>query len=133
MSRKTAREMAMKLFYEYEITGEFQKDTMRVMEDEFKNNTAEADITYIDQMTGGFPEKKEEIDAIIKKNLVGWNFDRLSKLDLSILRIALYEMKYLETPYKVAINEAVELAKVYSGDKAPSFINGVLGGYVNSR
>jgi N utilization substance protein B len=133
VSRKTAREMAMKLFYEYEITGEFQKDTMRVMEDEFKNNTAEADITYIDQMTGGFPEKKEEIDAIIKKNLVGWNFDRLSKLDLSILRIALYEMKYLETPYKVAINEAVELAKVYSGDKAPSFINGVLGGYVNSR
>jgi len=123
----------MKLFYEYEITGSFQDDTMRVMEDEFKKSTAETDLTYINQITGGFSDKKEEIDAIIEKNIVGWNFDRLSKLDLSILRIALYEMIYMDTPYKVAINEAVELAKVYSGDKAPSFINGVLGGYVNSR
>jgi N utilization substance protein B len=133
MSRKTARETAMRLFYEYEITGDFNSDTMDVMQDSMNKNLNDTDHQYIEDIINGFKEKKEEIDTVIRENIVGWNFDRLSKIDLSIMRIALYEIKYLDTPYKVAINEAVELAKTYSADKSPSFINGVLGGYVNAK
>lgn len=133
MSRKAARETAMKLFYEYEISGDFNSDTIDVMRDTIDNNFNETDKEYIQEIIVGFKEKKEEIDETIRQNIVGWNFDRLSKIDLSIMRVALYEIKYLNVPYKVAINEAVELAKLYSADKSPSFINGVLGGFVNSK
>lgn len=133
MSRKTARELAMRLFYEYEMTGEFNFITIEAMQDTLSEEIHEPDHGYIKELIDGFLHKKEEIDSIINQNLVDWNFDRLSKIDLSIMRIALYELKYLNVPYKVAINEAVELAKQYSGDKSPSFINGVLGGYVNSQ
>lgn len=133
MSRKIARELAMRLFYEYEMTGEFNFTTIETMHDTLSEDIHEPEYSYVKKLTDGFLQKKEEIDAIINENLVDWNFDRLSKIDLSIMRIALYELKYLKVPYKVAINEAVELAKQYSGDKSPSFINGVLGGYVNSQ
>jgi N utilization substance protein B len=133
MSRKAARETAMRLFYEYEITGEFNPQTIEVMQDTINDHLQKTDYEYIGEMVGGFQQKKEEIDDIINKNIVDWKFDRLSKIDLSIMRVALYEIKYLNVPYKVAINEAVELAKMYSGDKSPAFINGVLGGYVNSQ
>ena len=125
--------MAMRLFYEFEITGEFNDSTIEVMNDTIDQEMKDQDYDYIKEIIGGFLQNKEEIDAIINKNLVDWNFERLSKIDLSIMRIALYEIKYLHVPYKVAINEAVELAKLYSGDKSPSFINGVLGGYVNNQ
>ena len=125
--------MAIRLFYEFEITGEFNDSTIEVMNDTIDQEMKDQDYDYIKEIIGGFLQNKEEIDAIINKNLVDWNFERLSKIDLSIMRIALYEIKYLHVPYKVAINEAVELAKLYSGDKSPSFINGVLGGYVNNQ
>ena len=68
----------------------------------------------------------EEIDKIICDNLKGWSINRLSKVTLSILRVSVYEMKYLSLPAPISINEAVELAKEYAEDGAPSYINGVL-------
>lgn len=73
-------------------------------------------------------EKKTEIDAMIDEVSSGWKTKRISKTDLMVLRVAIYEMKFdEEVPEKVAINEAVEIAKIYGGDESPSFINGVLG------
>ena len=68
-----------------------------------------------------------EIDEMITASANGWDPARMNKVDLAILRLAVYEMKYGETPIGVAINEAVELAKRFSSDEAPAFINGVLG------
>ena len=71
--------------------------------------------------------KSEEIDEMLNEHVTGWKTSRMNKVDLSILRLAVYEMKYdEEIPEKVAINEAVELAKKFGGDEAPAFVNGIL-------
>ena len=72
-------------------------------------------------------EKVEEIDTILNEKTTGWKTTRMNKIDLAILRLAVYEMKWdEEVPQKVAINEAVELAKKFSGEEGPAFVNGVL-------
>jgi len=72
-------------------------------------------------------DKLEEIDAILSETSTGWKLNRMGKVDLTILRLAVYEMQYdEEIPIKVAINEAVELAKKFGGDDSPAFVNGVL-------
>ena len=77
-------------------------------------------------------EKFEELDKIIAEVSVGWKIERMSKIDLTILRLAVYEIKMdEEIPNKVAINEAIEIAKKYGGDNSPSFINGILAKVVN--
>lgn len=75
--------------------------------------------------------KKDELDHEISLSAPQWPVDKLNKIDLAILRLAVYEYLYTETPGKVIIDEAVELAKEYGGDNSPSFINGVLGDILN--
>lgn len=89
----------------------------------------EQNLGYITEVTDGVIEHEEEIKAIIENHLKpGWSFRRLSKATKTILKLAVYEMKYCDdVPPKVAINEAVELAKKYCDEKEPSFINGILG------
>lgn len=87
----------------------------------------EKDLEYIQTKAGKIAEKTEEIDALINSHTKGWKTSRMNKVDLTILRLAVYEMKWDEdVPVGVAIDEAVELAKKYSGPDGPSFINGVL-------
>ena len=74
----------------------------------------------------GICENVETIDEIISQSIQGWAISRLSKVTLSVLRLSIYEMKYKELPPAISINEAVELAKQYAEDGAPSYINGVL-------
>ncbi len=82
---------------------------------------------YAIQLAETFQKNHDEIDSIIKKYSTGWDFERLVKMDKDILRIALSELLFIkETPMKVVVDEAVELAKKYSTDDSPSFINGVL-------
>lgn len=71
--------------------------------------------------------KKDEIDALIQTAAPTWPIDKLNKVDLAILRLAVYELKNDKTPPKVVIDEAVELAKEFGGEASPSFVNGVLG------
>ena len=79
-------------------------------------------------------EYSQEIDELIEKNLKEkWTLDRISKVNLSLLKIAIYEMLYKDLPYKVAINEVVELAKTYSDESSPVFINGVLASVVKVK
>ena len=82
---------------------------------------------YIKDAVFGIKEHIDEIQGLIEKNLkADWKIDRISKIDLSLLKLAIYEIKYKEIPYKVAINEVLELSKKYSEESSSNFINGVL-------
>ena len=92
-----------------------------------------ADISYIQQFIASFLKNKEIIDNEISQVLSNkWTVKRLAKIDLALIRTAITEIKYLDIPYKIAINEALELAKKYSDEKSSSFINGILKDYVST-
>lgn len=124
MERRTARAYAMKLVYEWEMGGSGGEETrmnlLGVQPDE-----QEAD--YMNQLFNGIVENIEAIDAHIQKFAQGWSLDRITRVDLAILRVAVYEMTTVGLAASVAINEAVDLTKTYSTDKAGAFINGILG------
>lgn len=89
---------------------------------------SEKDEKYICDRVFDIISKIDEIDKDIDEASEGWKISRMSKIDLTIMRLAYYEMRFDETvPLQVAINEAVEIAKIYGGDNSPSFINGILG------
>lgn len=86
------------------------------------------DTTFSQEVLGGIEAHKEEIDALIDEIAIGWRIGRIPRVDLSILRVAIYEMLYREDiPYGVSINEAVELAKAFGGERSSAYINGMLG------
>jgi N utilization substance protein B len=86
------------------------------------------------ELAEGVDDAREELDDVIAEHLrTGWTIDRIAPLDLNVMRVALFEIEEGETPYEVAINEAVEIAKEYCGADAPKFINGVLGAIVRER
>ncbi len=124
MDRTTARAHAMKLVYEWEMGGDGGEDT-RLNLLEVKPNEDETD--YMNRMFEGVVNRSNEIDERLKRYLRGWSLDRLTRVDLAILRLAVYELMLREQPEAVIINEAVELANQYSTEKAGAFINGVLG------
>lgn len=132
MSRKIARELAFKVIFSVDFQHENEDVEKLIMnlEDETKEITQE-DKGYINGIVQGVMAKKEELDEKIRKYLKGWTMDRISKTDLAILRLAIYEITYRDDiPYKVSVNEAVELAKTFSDSTSSSFINGVLAGVV---
>lgn len=132
MSRKIARELAFKVIFSVDFQHENEDVEKLIMnlEDETKEITQE-DKEYINDIVQGVIAKKEELDEKIRKYLKGWTMDRISKTDLAILRLAIYEITYRgDIPYKVSVNEAVELAKTFSDSTSSSFINGVLAGVV---
>ena len=142
MSRKNAREDSFKLVFEAlinksepdeKIADYIEKVMTGEMEEEplFINKPVKDDNEYVKKVFIGVCEKSDELDEIIKANLRGWELSRVSKISLAAVRLALYEIIYLEDiPASVAINEAVELAKKYDGVEAASFVNGILGTYV---
>lgn len=132
MSRRMARETSMQAYYQMEIHKEYVSDiTDKYLEGVIDN---EKDKSYIDDMINIFITNKETIDKIINDNLKGWDIDRLSKIDLSILRVGLAEMLFRDDiPVKVSINEAIELGKRYGTDDSPSFISGLLGSVVSKE
>lgn len=131
MNRTTMRELAFKLLYSLEIQKDFdRKEQIEVFTEsnEIVNKNA---IKYIEDVIFGIENKIDVINDAIKENLKSdWKIERISKIDLSILRLAIYEIKYKELPFKVVINEAVELAKKYGEDSSPKFVNGILASIV---
>ena len=92
---------------------------------------SDKDKAYIEAKVAGIRDNLEEIDKAIEQNSNGWKVKRIGKSELAILRLAVYEIRFdADVPDKVAINEAIELAKSYSDEKAARFINGVLSGVV---
>ena len=124
MSRPIAREAAMQLVFEQIFGGEGETQTLVDLIDYSPDNK---DQGYIDMVVNGVRDHAAELDAEIASCLRGWTIARLSRVDLAILRLAVFEMKHTDLPAAVAINEAVELTRKYSQEESCSFINGVLG------
>ncbi len=125
MGRRASREAAMKLLYQLDIQkGDRNEQIVTALEAE---NYTESDKAYIRSVVDGVGEKETQLDYIIEKYAMGWKISRLSKIDLSILRLGIYEILYREDiPFSVSVNEAVELAKRYSNEDAGAFVNGLL-------
>ncbi len=133
MSRKRARETALKLLYEYSITGELLENSIKESPDTYKaENLDDKDWEYLKIIINEFPNKEEEIDTLISDNSHSWKIDRIAKVDLAIIRLALFEVLFLEMNVGVSVNEAVELAKKYSAEKSYKYVNGLLGGCLRS-
>ena len=137
MSRKLARELTFKVVFSTNFQSEVE-DIENLIENlvndsELNEEVTSEDRKYIEEISFGVLKNKEELDEQIEKYLKGWTMDRIGKTDLAILRLAVYEILYRDDiPYKVSINEAVELAKLFCDESSPAFINGVLAGIVNS-
>ncbi len=133
MNRSKAREEAFKLLYSMEIQHETKTEIITIY---LENNdiTEEKTKEYVQDTIQGIYKYDEEIKKTISDNLkADWQLQRVSKIDLSLLKLAIYEMLYKQIPYKVAINEVIELAKKYGEDTSPSFINGILASIVKTH
>lgn len=136
MTRRSARELVMQMLYEGNFHDEIERERIiydKINEiDELEKKENKKIIEFINSLYFGVYDHIEEIDGLIEKSADNWSFKRIAKVDLSILRLAIYEIKYTTVPNKVAANEAVELAKAYSTEKSPRFINGVLGNVIKA-
>ncbi|ELC8441716.1 transcription antitermination factor NusB [Clostridium perfringens] len=127
MNRVKSREYLLQLAYQMEITSETAIETFNSFMENEDISKDDLDLAYIKSGLVGIEENKEKLNSLIEAQLVKWKLNRISKVNLSILRIATYEMLFAEdVPGKVSINEAIELCKKYSDNKSVSFINGVL-------
>ena len=126
-SRHELRESVFKILFQVENTDLDYRELLEVEVDDVSGSE------YVTRTLDDIFAKKEQIDEIISNNLKGWKLERLSKMDRQILRISTYEILFTDIPYKVSINEAVELSKKYSEkDDSYKFINGVLKGIVET-
>lgn len=134
MKRSAIRELAFRLIYSLEIqkTEDLEEQIELYLEcNEVEENEAKE---YIKDAIFGIKENISEIQGLIEKNLkADWKIDRISKIDLSLLKLAIYEIKYKKIPYKVAINECLELSKKYGEESSKNFVNGILASVVKEE
>lgn len=138
MKRRTAREFAVQSLYQLEMN---EASTPRnavqaVLDSEDENETVHTghalDVSFVLELIEGVLAHKQDIDTVVEKYLNKWKVNRLSKVDKQILRLAVYEIIYVEdVPEKVAVNEAIELAKHFGTMESGKFVNGVLGTMLN--
>ena len=127
MTRREIREQVFKMLFRVEFYNQEEMSEQIALCEDDACSWKEKDKTYIFEKVEKISEKLEEIDAKINEVSEGWKTGRMGKVDLTLIRLAVYEMLYEEdVPAKLAINEAVELAKQYGTDNSPSFVNGVL-------
>ena len=124
--RKDTRKNAMELMFQMEIQNDFSDEVIEKFQE--LNSLTVKQRDYMSLLFRNIEEKLEKVNTVIEENAENWRIQRLAKVDLSILRIALIEMFYVEeVPIAVAINEVVFLAKIYGSDNSAKFINGILG------
>ena len=136
MSRRNAREDTFRIIFE-SLINKMEKE--EYLSDYFESikrpqdkdgaflSDGDGDIEYVETAVDGILKRQEELDGIISENLKDWDISRISKISVAVLRLALFEILYMDdVPMKVAINEAVELAKRYDGKDCASFVNGAL-------
>ena len=131
MKRSEAREQAFKLLYSLQLIEDKDiEEQLNLFLEE--NNIVDNDaIEYIKDVIVGTNKNNSEIEKIISENIKSdWDISRISKIDLTLLKLGVYEIVYSKLPYKVVINEVVELAKKYGDDKSKAFVNGALAGVV---
>ena len=134
MKRSAIRELTFRLIYSLEIqkVDDLEEQVeLYIQCNEIEENDAKE---YIKDAILGINKNIVEIQGLIEKNLkADWKIDRISKIDLSLLKLAIYEIKYKNIPYKVAINESLELAKKYGEETSRNFINGILASVVKEQ
>lgn len=134
MKRSAIRELAFQLIYSLEIQKpeDLEEQVELYLEcNEVEENEAKE---YIKDAVFGIKDNINEIQGLIAKNLkADWSLDRISKIDLSLLKLAIYEIKYKKIPYKVAINECLELSKKYGEESSKNFVNGILASVVKEE
>lgn len=129
MNRKNEREQAFYLIFEKCFSDESINEILELAEECREFETTE----YIRTVFSGVYENVNEIDEVISQFSTGWKIDRISKVALAILRLAIYEIKFLEDiPNGVSVNEAVELAKEFGLSEDASYVNGLLGAYIRN-
>ena len=127
MKRQKSREKAMELLFSMELSKNSYEETIENFIEDYEMDLNTIDVEYIKNVVKTVTENVEVIDKKIVESLVNWKLDRISKVNLTILRLSVGEMIFVEdVPGSVAINEAVELTKKYSDEKSCSFVNGVL-------
>lgn len=133
MNISKMREYAFMLIYELEIQKEYSEENVRIFLE--NNEITDKDAKrYIRKTVKGVKENEEKIENIIATKLnPKWNITRISKINMALLKLSVYEILYAEIPYKIAINEVIELAKTYGEDNSASFINGVLANVVKEN
>ena len=128
MSRRKLREHLFKIVYLYAFNPPEGMEEQVALYLDSIDKLSDEDREYLSRRYLEIAGKIDSIDSVLNRTAKGWKTNRFASCDLAILRVAVYEMKYDERiPDGVAINEAVELAKMYGGDESPSFINGILG------
>ena len=134
MKRSLLREHTFKLLFRSNFFEEAEMQEQGELYTDALENVSKEDADAIREKVDLIIEKIPEIDQMIDEVSVGWRVSRMSRVDLTILRLAVYEMKYDDTiPAAVSINEAVELARKYSGDSSTSFVNGILGSFAREE
>lgn len=129
MKRRTAREKAVQCLFQIDVA----ETKLHHAYDFVLEDTTE-DATYLRHLVETTLSHQQEIDDEIKKYLRGWQLERIANVDRAVLRLAFYELMFeKDTPPKVVVNEAIELAKLFSDEQSSKFINGVLSAYLQSR
>lgn len=133
MGRKKARDNAFKCVYQLSFGQDI--DINKILENCYiENENDDEEKEYIEVVLNGINSNIEKIDNIILSNLKNWTIDRIFKIDLAILRLAIYEILFMDNiPVKVSANEAVELAKTYGNNDSKSFVNGLIAKVIESK
>ena len=127
--RRRGRVLALQALYEMDTAGHPPLETVARLSQE--SRPPKGAVSFGQKLVSGVGQHRKEIDAVIHRHAPAWPVEQLPVIDRSLLRIALFEILFnQETPCKVAINEAVELAKSFGGESSPKFVNGVLGSVV---
>ena len=127
MNRREIREQIFKMLFQTDFYDKEEIEEQITLFMQELEETDEGKRNYLEQKLRDIYNRREEIDAAVNEKATGWKTTRMAKVDFALIRLAVYEIKYeADIPTGVAINEAVELAKIYSSDGAPSFVNGVL-------
>lgn len=131
-ARRQARELALQLLYQNELTGAAPEEMQRHLEG-WQAASAET-RSFADELLRGVLANLEEVDDLLRQQTAHWRLERLAMVDRNILRLAMYELLYRrDTPPAVAIDEAIEIAKKFGAEESPRFVNGVLDGFLKRK
>ncbi|MDD2681172.1 MAG: transcription antitermination factor NusB [Patescibacteria group bacterium] len=131
-NRHLARTIALQTLFAWDFNGKNSKNTESIIKDNFENFAPSFDDGgFVKNLVKGVADHLEEIDKSIVRYATEWPLDQITTIDRNILRLGIFELVYTEIPPRVAINEAIEVAKSFGGDASGKFINGVLGAIYN--
>ncbi len=128
MKRHQARETALKMLFQIDVGKNPMDMAMLTLEEAIKEGAMDArDRDFVLTLVQGVLRERESLDDFIRTHATGWKLERIHSVEKNIIRLSLFEIRHLhDVPYRIAINEAIELAKEYSGEEAGAFVNGVL-------